>query len=197
MKQALILVALLVAFATPAAAQSGTVFGAKVGINFSNLSFDPDDDDEDTVDSRTGFLGGIFMVVPVNARFAFQPELLYSQQGAKESEGDGKIGLDYINIPLLANINLASGNTPVSLLVGPQIGFRVQAKLKDDDFEEDIKDDIEGTDWGLVTGVSATVKNFVLDARYTWGLSNINALEDDTQKVKHRVFSISVGILFR
>ena len=80
---------------------------------------------------------------------------------------------------------------------GPQIGFRSQAKLKTGDEEIDLKDDVEGIDWGLVTGVSATMRNFVIDARYTWGLSNINALEDDSQKIKNRVFSISVGILFR
>lgn len=195
MKKAFILIALLVVFAAPAAAQTDPVFGAKVGINFANLSFDPDD--EESSDSRTGLVAGVFVIVPINARFAFQPELLYSQQGAQQDEADAKIGLDYINIPLLGKIHLTSGDNPVSIVVGPQIGFRSQAKAKMGSEEVDIKDSIEGVDWGLVTGLSATMRNFVIDARYTWGLSNINALEDDTQKVKNRVFSISAGIIFR
>ena len=195
MKKAFILIALLVVFAAPAAAQTDPVFGAKVGINFANLSFDPDD--EEAVEGRTGLVVGVLILVPVNARFAFQPEVLYSQQGAKEDGGDGKIGIDYINIPLLANIHLTGGDNPVSLLVGPQIGFRTQAKVKGGGEEIDIKDDTEGMDWGLVTGLSAAMRNFLIDARYTWGLSNINADETDDQKVKNRVFTISVGILFR
>lgn len=196
MKKAIILVALLVAVATPAAAQTDPVFGAKVGINFANLNFDPEDE-EDASENLTGFTAGALIVVPFNARFAFQPEVLYSRQGAKAEGVDARIKLDYINIPLLANINLSGGDNPVSLLVGPQLGFRISAKAEFEGEEEDLDDDTETFDFGLVTGVSATIRNFVVDARYTWGLSNINALEDDDQKVKNRVFTISVGILFR
>ena len=126
MKKAIILVALL-AIATPAAAQTDPVFGAKVGINFANLSFDPEDAEEAT-ETRTGFVAGVLVVVPINARFSFQTEALYSQQGAKAEGFDAKIKLDYINIPLLANINLSGGDNPISLLVGPQIGFKISAE---------------------------------------------------------------------
>lgn len=195
MKKAIILATLLIVFATPAAAQTDPVFGAKVGINFANLSFDPDDE-EDT-ESRTGFAAGVLMVIPINARFAFQPEALFSQQGAKAEGQDASIKLDYINIPLLANINLSGGSNPVSLLVGPQLGFRISAKAEAGEEEVDIDDETESFDFGIVTGIAATIKNFIIDARYLWGLSNINALEDDDQKVKNRVFTISVGVLFR
>jgi outer membrane protein with beta-barrel domain len=206
-KKAIILVVLLVAFATPAAAQTDPIFGAKVGINFATLSFDPEDPEEVT-ETRTAFTVGALMIFPMNARFAFQPEVLYSSQGAKgESEGiDAQIKLDYINIPLLANINLSGGDYPISLLVGPQLGFRTSAKFKVEEagteLEEDVKDQIESFDFGLVTGVSATIRNFLIDARYTWGLSNIsklsiNPLEEDEQEAKNRVFTISVGYLFR
>lgn len=207
-KKAIILVALLVAFATPAAAQTDPVFGAKVGINFATLSFDPEEPEEVTK-TRTAFTVGALMIFPLNARFAFQPEVLYSGQGAKaESDGiEAQIKLDYITIPLLANINLSGGDYPISLLVGPQLGFKVSAKIKAEDagveVEEDFDDETESFDFGLVTGVAATIKNFVIDARYTWGLSNINKLsvnpleEEEEQKVKNRVFTISVGYLFR
>ena len=195
MKKAIILVALL-AIATPAAAQTDPVFGAKVGINFANLSFDPEDAEEAT-ETRTGFVAGILVVVPINARFAFQPEALYSSQGAKAEGIDGKIKLDYINIPLLANISLSGGDNPISLLVGPQIGFKISAEAEFEGEEEDLDDDTETFDFGLVAGISATIRNFVIDGRYTWGLTNINAIDDDDQKVKNQVFTISVGILFR
>lgn len=198
MKKAVATVALLVAvlgMASPAAAQAS--FGVRVGANFANLSFDPDD--EDDTSTRTGLNVGAFATFPINPRFAFQPEVLYSQQGSKASEGDfeATLKLDYVNVPLLAKINLSSGQNPVSLLVGPQIGFLTGAKIEAEGEELDLEEVTESTDWGLVVGMSATMGNFVLDGRYTWGLSNINADPEDNQKVKHRVFTISVGVMFR
>ena len=204
MKQAFIVVALLVAIASPAAAQ-GTTFGARVGVNFANLSFDPDEEAIDT-STRTAIVAGAFVVIPINPRFAFQPEVLYSEQGAKGTDElgtEGTFKFNYVNIPLLANIGLSDGPNRVSLLVGPQIGFRTSAKLKVEDeeldFEEeiDLDEDTESTDFGLVAGIAANIRNFVIDARYTHGFSNINADDDDDQKIKHRVFTISVGISFR
>jgi hypothetical protein len=200
-KKAVSLVALLVAFATPAAAQQGTVFGAKVGINFANLNFDPDEGVDTS--NKTGVAAGVFMGIPVNSRFSFQPEVLFSMQGAElkdeEFGEEATIKLDYINVPLLANINLATGPNSFSFLVGPQIGFRTSAKIKGGGEEEDLKDDTESTDFGVVFGVAATMRNFVIDARYTHGLRNINSADeaDDVQDVKNRVFTISIGLLFR
>lgn len=198
MKKAFIMILLLVAFlgmASSASAQAA--FGVRVGVNFANLSVDPDDG-EDT-STRTGLNVGAFATFPINPRFAFQPEVLYSQQGAEFSEEgfEGKLKADYVNVPLLAKINLSSGQNPVSLLVGPQVGFRTGAKIEAEGEELDLEDVTESTDWGLVVGMSATMGNFVLDGRYTWGLSNVNSDPEDTQKVKHRVFTISVGVMFR
>ena len=96
----------------------------------ANLSFDPDD--EQDTSTRTGLNVGGFASIPFNARFAFQPEVLYSQQGSKASEDgfEATLKLDYVNVPLLAKINLSSGQNPVSLLVGPQIGFRTGAQVE-------------------------------------------------------------------
>lgn len=198
MRKAVITVALLVAvlgMASPAAAQAA--FGVRVGANFANLSFDPDD--EQDTSTRTGLNVGGFASIPFNARFAFQPEVLYSQQGSKASEDgfEATLKLDYVNVPLLAKINLSSGQNPVSLLVGPQIGFRTGAQVESEGVEVDIEEQTESTDWGLVLGMSATLGKFVLDGRYTWGLSNINADPEDNQKVKNRVFTVSVGVMFR
>ena len=196
MKQAFIVVALLVAIASPAAAQ-GTTFGARVGVNFANLSLS-ENNDVDT-STRTAIAIGGFATIPINPRFAFQPEILYSQQGAKandESSG-GTLKIDYVLVPLLANIGLSDGPNRVSLLVGPQIGFRTSAKADDDGEEFDIEENIKSTDFGLVAGIAANISNFVVDARYAHGLSDINDIGEGDQKIKNRVFTISVGFSFR
>jgi hypothetical protein len=197
-KQPVILGALLLVMASPAAAQQGTAFGARVGVNFANLSFDPDQDVDTS--SRTAITVGGFATIPINPRFAFQPELLYSEQGAKAVDELGSAGtfkINYVIVPLLANIGLSGGPNRVSLLVGPQVGFRTSAKAKAEDSEIDLDEDIESTDFGLVAGIAANISNFVVDARYTHGLSNMNAHDDEDQKIKNRVFTISVGISFR
>lgn len=196
-KKVVIVIALLVASALPAAAQPGTAFGAKVGANFANLNFDPEVFDTST---RTALTAGVFATVPVNDRFSFQPEVLFSAQGAKVSDNgsEGTIKLNYLNIPLLANINLSGGENPFSLLVGPQIGFRTSAKIEGEGEEEDLDDDTESTDFGIVAGLSTTIRNIVLDARYTHGLRNISKnVEGEEGEVKNRVFTVSVGIMFR
>ena len=198
MKKAIITVALLVAVASPALAQQGAGFGAKVGINFANLNFDPDDDEFDPK-VRTALTAGVLAKVPVAPRFAFQPEVLFSAQGSKagDDEFDVTIKLNYINVPLLANIALSGGDNPVSLLVGPQIGFRTSAKIEGEGEEEDLKDDTESTDFGIVAGIAVQVRKFVIDARYTHGLRNINKDDSDDEKVKNRVFTVSFGVMFR
>ena len=56
-------------------------FGAKAGVNFATIT----GDETSGVDSRTAFhIGGVAEIV-ISEKFSFQPELLYSGQGAKES----------------------------------------------------------------------------------------------------------------
>jgi len=203
-KRAFLVIALLLATALPAAAQNGTTFGVRVGINFANLSIDPEDEEFETK-TKTGLVAGGFATIPLNARFAFQPEVLFSMQGASVEEfgEEGSIKLDYLNVPLLASIRLTTGENPVSFLVGPQIGFRTSGKAVFAGEEEDLEDVLESTDWALVFGVAANIRNFVIDARYNHGLSNINKVEvqglddDDEGSVKNRVFAISFGVTFR
>ena len=197
---------LMTAFAVSvgtASAQDTIVFGAKAGVNFSNITIEDDDTflfGETSL--RTALLVGVFGSVPVNDRIAFQPEFLFTQKGAKlEEDGfDSTLKLDYFEIPLLADVRLNEGPTRISFIVGPALGFRSQAKVETDEEVEgvdelDLKEDVEGVDFGLVTGVAVTSGNFVVDGRYTWGLRNINKTEDEPS-VKNRALSISVGWRF-
>ena len=101
-------------------------FGAKAGVNFATIT----GDETSGVDSRTAFhIGGVAEIV-ISEKFSFQPELMYSGQGAKESyseEGyseDYTYKLDYLNVPLMAKFYVAEG---FSLEAGPQIGLGISA----------------------------------------------------------------------
>ena len=186
-----------------ASAQTGVSFGVKAGANFANLDFSGDDVDV-SFDRRVGLVAGAFMLVPMTDTFGFQVEGLYSQKGAKfEEDGfEGSLKLDSFDVPVLARYTIPSStDTSFHLFAGPSLGFKLSAKSKTsfdgEDDEEDISDDVAGVDFGVVIGAGLEFGRFVVDGRYTHGLTNLNKAEDnDGVETKSRVFSIMAGFRF-
>lgn len=211
----LLVFAALTSFSLVTTAQEENVrFGAKAGINISN--YGGDDYDGISPDLKTGFHLGMVAEIPVTDKFAFQPEVLYSTQGAKLEEKstyfgiignfDVKSKLDYINVPLMAKYYIAQG---LSLQAGPQIGFLVSAKLESENtlgtetekIDEDIKKRFKSIDFGLNFGLGYQLDMGVFfDARYNLGLSDINDIKfeegDKEFKIKNNVIQLSVGYKF-
>jgi len=174
-------------------------FGAKAGVNFASLN----GDDAEDFDGRTSFHIGAVVEFEISETFSFQPELMYSSQGAESSfseEGfdyEMKIKLDYLNIPLMAKYYVTEG---FSIEAGPQVGFLLSAKLEyeaDGDSEsEDIKDELSSIDFGLNFGLGYKLDSGLnFGARYNLGLSNVDDSDDDMD-LKNGVFQISVGYFF-
>jgi len=179
-------------------------FGTKVGLNLSNFTGDLDDSD-----SKIGFNIGAFAEISLSDKFIFQPELLFSSQGAKfeESENDFSfeetLKFNYLNMPLMIKF---AASDKFALEFGPQLGFLLSAKSK---FEEtfdgetfseevDIKDSVKSIDFGLNFGASFDVsENIMIGARYNLGLSDITDGEDGEDfNVQNAVLSFSVGYRF-
>ncbi len=112
-------------------------FGAKAALNVASLTGDVVDD----ASSLIGFQVGGFAEIKLSDKFAIQPELLYSTQGAN-SDDFGNLELGYINIPVMAKYYVVES---FSLEAGPQIGFLVSAK----DDGEDAKDFLSSTDFSF------------------------------------------------
>jgi hypothetical protein len=190
------LAAALLVWATTAQAQVSV--GVKAGFSLADLSItDAGDTFEPT--NRTGLVAGVFVIVPTKALVAFQPEVLVSMQGAKVSDlaNSGTIKLDYLQVPLLARIK--PSKSPVGLLVGPSIGYRIRAKLTADGLsseEQDLDEQVKKSDLGFVAGAAIDFAHIVIDARYIWGLTNINDDSTDTSKIKNRVAQITLGFRF-
>lgn len=189
-------------------AQTPIRVGPVIGLNLADVRVSNLDEVTD-IDRRTGFLFGGFANFEVSRRFAIQPELLYSQQGAKVPLEDvnGVIKLDYIQVPVLAQFRFpTSGNAVPFLIAGPAIGFKASCKVKAevgtisaefdcDDPDEDVIP-FKSTDLSGVLGVGVEVSGLTISARYTHGFSNINDLAGDLEKVRNRVFSVAVGFGF-
>src|ERR1700683_5296369 len=76
-----------------------------------------------------GFNAGMFLSMPLSKKFSFQPELVYSAQGATEKAPNWysvsaveRNKFNWINIPIMFKYNLPSG---IFLETGPQVGFLI------------------------------------------------------------------------
>ena len=184
-----IILTALVAVITMVSVNAQTSFGAKAGLNIANFSGDVKGNK-----SLVGFHIGVFAEIGVAESFTFQPELLFSTQGAKyKEEGiSAEFELNYINLPLMFKYAVADG---FYLEAGPQVGFLVSAKVLD----QDVKDEMESVDFGANFGFSYdfTEKLFA-GARYNLGLSNVLKTNEDfgNDKVSNAVLSLSLGYKF-
>lgn len=156
--------------------------GFKGGLNLSNLY--TNDDEVSKENMLVGYHAGVFFKIPINERLALQPEAIYSTQGAKYDYksffgGNGgtlKFKLDYINIPVLAVVNVVKG---FSIHAGPYIGILTATKLVNDVENGSVytnelkKNDFNTTDVGLAAGLSFDLDQVSIGARYNYGLSKV------------------------
>jgi len=191
MKKLLLMAALAVFGLTTTNAQE-VRFGAKAGANFASLN----GDDVDDIDGRTSFHVGGVANIGITELFSVQPELIYSSQGfsADDTDGDVSVNLDYINVPIMADFELAEG---FSLQGGPQIGFNISSKIDFDGDKEDIED-IQTIDFGVGIGAQYVLPmNLFFQARYVIGVTNVyEEIEGMDLEAKNSVISVSVGYFF-
>ena len=156
-----------------------------VGANFATMT--------KTTDSkmRVGVTAGAEFAVGAAENFEISFGALYSMQGVKgKTDGiEQTYKFDYINIPVLANYYVAPG---FAIKAGVQPGFNVKKKAKVEaaGVSADVTvDDVKGFALSVPVGLSYEFSNFVIDARYNWGLTK--AIKDYDSK--HSYFTITLG----
>lgn len=189
MKKLIVICSILLLGGTVAA--QGIDFGIKAGVNFANIS----DATGLNFESKTGFVGGVFVGGKFNDRFGIQADLLYSQQGAKLDVGE--FNLDYVNVPIVAKIYIAQG---FHAQVGPQFGVIVNddAKFDGDTIVlNEVINDIATNNFEFsgVVGLGYDVPmGLRLEGRYNFGLSDVP--DQDGLEGKNSVVTLSVGYSF-
>lgn len=175
--------------------------GLKGGLNLSFIA----GDGTDNFDSKMSFHIGLVSEIPISDKFSFQPELIYSAQGDKETvDGmDIKYKLDYLNLPLLAKYYISEG---FSLEAGPQIGLLLSSKAEGGGISIDLKDMMKNVDFALGFGLGYKLENGInFSGRYNLGLSNIvekngsilgEQITSDNSKNHNEVFQLSIGYFF-
>ena len=178
--------ATLAVFLTTGAFAQNVQWGAKTGLN---AAFEINSDDGST-DARPGLYVGVFSDINLGRKLSLQPELVYSMQGAKYEGYTDK--LDYINLPIMLRIYVLKRE--LSIDVGPQFGYMVNAKIKHGGSTIDIIDDIDNKfDVALGFGVSYTLLE-----RFDFGFRcNIGTIEIiNNSDLYNMVFQFGVGYRF-
>lgn len=165
----------------------GIKFGAKAGLNLSSITGDNTEDFKRITD----FHFGVMAEWKISDKFALQPEVIYSKQGADTNiNSEGIISLNYLNIPLIAKYYVTE---KWSLEAGPQIGFLLSTKGGSINY----KDALKSTDFGMNFGVGFKLNNGLnFGARYNLGLFNIIDVNGVSDKNRNGVFQLSVGYFF-
>jgi len=159
----------------------------KVGLNIATLT------KADGSDPRIGFVGGAEFEYQAADIVSLSFGALYSQQGCKYDVSGVKTTskLDYINVPVLANVYVAKG---LAVKLGVQPGFNVNSSVKvaKGNTKVETDADAKSVDFSIPVGLSYEYNNFVLDGRYNWGLTKVV----DGADSKNSVFQITLGYKF-
>lgn len=201
---------LITSFLTEIKAQD-TIFGLKGGVTYYKGTFDVGGF-EDTTDPSIGFTGGLFAEFPVSDFLSIQPEVLYIQKNAEESDDffgeteTSKTKLTFVDVPLLLKLKIPlDGNVGPFIVAGPYAGYLIDAVDEINGESEDISDFLNNINYGVLFGAGAQIGAFSIEARYDLGLANLYDTDafDDNEffdagdvDVTLSGFSVLAGISF-
>ncbi len=179
-RKTILLLTIFLAIAATVFSQTNRISGGIVaGANYSYLK---------TNDEITGInydwkwkfgpAGGLYLNIPFGTTVSLQPNLLYSQMGARyyTTDATGTLKwtqtLGYLSVPVPLKIN--AGNS-IAFLLGPQVDFLVGAKVKDaNDNKVKNEDDFDQVDIAGTGGIQIMPNAPVsLTVRYIHGFKNL------------------------
>jgi hypothetical protein len=180
-------------------------FGIKAGGNLSNV-YDTEGDEYNT-DFKLGFVAGAFVSIPFGKYFGFEPEMLFSQKGYRQS--GSILGSDYeithnenyLDIPLLFAIKPSPSLT---ILVGPQYSYLMKAStvfksgdLSIDQESEFDNDNVRKNTLCFLGGLDFNLENIVIGARAGWDIQNNDGEGTSTSpRYKNVWYQATLGFRF-
>lgn len=171
-------------------------YGAKAGLNITNLK-----DIHGDSDSRYGFHVGGFATIPIGQsnQFYLQPELLYSQQGEKNTGAnyDELYQLDYLNIPVLFKPYFSEQDTEFYGIIGPQFGFLINDNVKNSANLGYEDNEYNSMDLGALLGLGFSyLRTWEFEARYLYGFTD-TVENNDINSKKNRTSNLHFSIGYR
>lgn len=195
MKKIMMTLVMTVVVLTASAQNTGYDAGSftlqpKVGLAMGHLSGSWSSYGDVSTKWRTGLIAGVEGEYYFNDWLSGAVGVNYAQQGWKFDTSSGSVThkLDFINLPIVANFYISQG---LALKTGVQVGFLTSAKAE----STDIKDDCNSTIISIPVGISGEYDNFVLDARFNFGVTKVNKYGDDSQRTD--LFVVTIGYKFQ
>ncbi len=165
-------------------------FIPRVGIDFAKLSNHDIYSTSDFMSHRNkaqfklGFEVGANVEYMALDNLGIELGFQYAREGTDHDMEAGELALDYINVPLMANIYVVDN---LALRVGVQPGF-----LVGNDTDSGYGDDaFKKVDFSIPVGLSYEYENFILGVRYNIGLTRV--FKNDLLKEKNQVFMVDLG----
>lgn len=188
----------------------GLKVGLKGGVNLAKLTepyivYEEYSYLEDFEEYKIGLAGGAFISLNIGEALAIQPEVLFTTKGTlyeetvKDESIRLKTELDYLEIPLLLKLSLPPKKDVAKLIIfaGPAIAIKLDSKSRKevlDEIEEKVLDNVKDNDYSLVVGAGFDLGGFIIEGRYTLGLTPIDG--DEEIDIKNKVISFMIGIYF-
>lgn len=163
----LLFFSLIISLFQPIDANSQIHFGVKGGVNFTKAEFKGH-----SLSFATRYHFGVLAQIDFTDKLYLQPELLFSQKGwgipKENSNEEGDMILSYLNLPIFVGFKL---NKDISLLTGPELGFKINEKRKP---AWDFSDIYGNFDFGLAFGINYQLNSHLgIDLRYVHGLKKL------------------------
>ena len=176
-------------------------------------------------ENYSNYVFAVPVEISLTESFAVQPELTFVKKGSTATEDFGELGgvslgeleakyeLTYISIPVLAKLKFGSETAGLAVLAGPSFAYATKGEgtftsrnssepsqngVSVIDLFED-EQVFSRSDVNVHAGISPYVSvgnlNLFVDARYLFGLSDLEEEDDDTT-ISNRSIQLSAGILF-
>lgn len=190
--------------------------GLKLHGSFASAIYDQEQNN-DLVDSKIGFGGGLQLMLSLHELLAIQPELLYINKGHSYkfnllgTTADITLSTSYVQLPVFAvfKLPIIPAVTP-KIMVGPHFAYLLSGSVttdtttsdgRDSSSSEDIKkDDYASFDFGIsaAAGVDIQLESYILtvDLRWERGLLGVDKRAADDENWYHTATSLNVGIMF-
>lgn len=190
---------------SPTDLRTNLLFGFKGGINYSNV-YDSEGQDFEA-NAKTGFVGGIFLAIPLGPFFGVQPEILYSQKGYQSS--GSILGSSYtmtrttnwIDVPLLFAFKPSRFFT---IVAGPQYSYLLSRKdvftngnSTTEQEEEFQNENLRRNILCITGGIDLNISNLVIGGRAGWDLqTNHGDGTHSTPRYKNMWYQLTLGFRF-
>jgi hypothetical protein len=189
---ALILVTALLVTAD-AQAELKVPFGIKGGVNWATWDWGS----LATPDGNTNYHGwqiGAFVEFDFDFFISIELDALYSMRGTKivQDRDEASFQTGYFDFPLLAKYTIELEYSRPYFVLGPSFNLLNSAEAVSGSDTENIKNDLETMEIGLVAGFGLHMKSVLLEGRYHMGMTDVSK----TGGITSSFWSANLGLTF-